>query len=336
MTTAHRAEHNADRAAGRFALVALLLPALSMIAALVLQLAALPSLPDPAATHWGASGGPDGFGPSWIFPLLTVLLGLGVPALIAAAIAPGPPPRRARTHVPIHGGLRAGYCGVSGGGPHGCGAHAGRPRRCRRCSGRSGRLCSLAAGLGALAGIAGWFLQPHQEWPLPHGSVSTLDLAPGERAVWLSTTSLSRGAAAVIGLAVVALVGTAVVVWLSGGVLVAVVVTLAAVLVAGLAATTIAFHLRVDEAGLTARSALGWPVFRVPLTDIASASAVYVNPMGEFGGWGLRFAPGRFGIVLRAGEGVEILRTNGKRVVVTADDATTGAALLQTLATQRA
>lgn len=37
MTTDHRPEHNADRAAGRFTLVALLLPALSTIAALVLQ-----------------------------------------------------------------------------------------------------------------------------------------------------------------------------------------------------------------------------------------------------------------------------------------------------------
>ncbi|MGC5222873.1 DUF1648 domain-containing protein [Micromonospora sp. DT81.3] len=335
MTTDHRPDRNADRAAGRFALVAVLLPAWSIIAALVIQLAALPSLPDPAATHWGASGGPDGFGPSWIFPLLTVLLGLGVPALIAAALLPGLRRGERGPTYRFMGAFALGLAvflavGLTGavlmqaGLADAADAPAVWPA------------LLLAAGLGALAGIAGWFLQPHQEWPLPRGTLSTLDLAPGERAVWLSTTSLSLGAAAGIGLAVVALVGTAVVVWLSGGVLVAVVVTLAAALVAGLAATTIAFHLRVDDAGLTARSALGWPVFRVPLTDIASASAVQVNPMGEFGGWGLRFAPGRFGIVLRAGEGVEILRANGKRVVVTADDATTGAALLQTLASQRA
>lgn len=55
--------------------------------------------------------------------------------------------------------------------------------------------------------------------------------------------------------------------------------------------------------------------------------------MGEFGGWGLRWAPGGgFGVVLRSGPGIRITRTNGKTFSVTVDDAETGAALLTALA----
>ena len=55
--------------------------------------------------------------------------------------------------------------------------------------------------------------------------------------------------------------------------------------------------------------------------------------MGEFGGWGLRWAPGGgFGVVLRSGPGIRITRTNGKTFSVTVDDAEAGAALLTALA----
>ena len=54
--------------------------------------------------------------------------------------------------------------------------------------------------------------------------------------------------------------------------------------------------------------------------------------MGEFGGWGLRLSvEGRFGVVLRQGEAIEVTRANGRRFLVTVDDAATGAALLQAL-----
>jgi hypothetical protein len=54
-----------------------------------------------------------------------------------------------------------------------------------------------------------------------------------------------------------------------------------------------------------------------------------VNPLAEFGGWGWRWgADGRVGVVLRAGEGIQVTRTNGKRFVVTVDDAQTGASVL--------
>ncbi len=97
-------------------------------------------------------------------------------------------------------------------------------------------------------------------------------------------------------------------------------------------AATVAFHVRVDDTGFTVRSVLGIPRFRVPLAEVATAAKVEVNPMGEFGGWGMRLgADRRFGIILRAGEAIEVARTNGKRLVVTVDDAGTGAGLLEAL-----
>jgi hypothetical protein len=110
-----------------------------------------------------------------------------------------------------------------------------------------------------------------------------------------------------------------------------------ALLLLAFAATTLAFHVRVDDSGLHVDSVLGIPRFHVPLSDIESAARVEVNPMGEFGGWGLRLSTGRrFGVVLRAGDAIEVLRRSGKRFVVTVDDAATGAALLEALVSRAA
>ena len=104
-----------------------------------------------------------------------------------------------------------------------------------------------------------------------------------------------------------------------------------------LAATTVSFHVRVDGDGLTVRSVMGLPRFRVALAEIASVGTVQVDPMGEFGGWRIPLgADRRFGIRLRAGDAIEVARPTGRRLVVTVDDAETGAGLLQALAARRA
>ncbi len=97
--------------------------------------------------------------------------------------------------------------------------------------------------------------------------------------------------------------------------------------------SSIAFHVRVDDDGLSVTSVVGLPRVHIALADIARAEAVLVSPMGEFGGWGLRWAPGSgFGVVLRTGPGIRVTRTNGKIFTVTVDDAESGAALLDGLA----
>jgi hypothetical protein len=89
----------------------------------------------------------------------------------------------------------------------------------------------------------------------------------------------------------------------------------------------------VDHRGLAARSRISWPRLVVPLVEIEHAEVATVDPLREFGGWGLRTGRGgRVGVVLRRGAAIEVHRTGGRVVVVTVDDAATAAALLNTLA----
>jgi hypothetical protein len=91
--------------------------------------------------------------------------------------------------------------------------------------------------------------------------------------------------------------------------------------------------ITVDHSGLTARSVLPRPRTEVPLDEVESAEVIDVQPFAQFGGWGYRIAAsGRVGIVVRRGEGILVHRTGGRQLVVTVDDAATGAALLNTLA----
>jgi hypothetical protein len=77
------------------------------------------------------------------------------------------------------------------------------------------------------------------------------------------------------------------------------------------------------------RSAAGWPRLEIPAAEIASTRSVRIDPFAEFGGWGYRFGTdGRRGFVLRAGEALEVTRTDGRVFVVTVDDATTAASVL--------
>jgi hypothetical protein len=169
--------------------------------------------------------------------------------------------------------------------------------------------------------------------PRSPAAAKPVALAPGERVVWLRTTSMAPAAGVAIVLGVVVLAVAAFATWLTGASEgIAVLLGGLAVLIAILAATSVAFHVRADDGGLTVRSVVGIPRFRVRLAEMSTASKVEINPMGEFGGWGLRLgADRRFGIILRAGEAIEVARTNGKRLVVTVDDAGTGAGVLEAL-----
>lgn len=317
----------------RFTLVALVLPTVLVVAGLIIQLISLRWLPDPIAVHWGVNGAPNGFGPAWLTLALTAVVGLGIPVLIAASVR-GPLRRGDRgfsyrllgatalglaTLMSVLGtatlAMQAGLA-VAADGPHIWWALIG----------------SFVAA--AIAGVAGWALQPsepHRVSALPaeHG----IELADSERAVWLQRVVIARAGAIILvcalALMVVLTVITAVAapdpaaMWIMIG---------ATILIVGLVVMTLGFHVRVDENGLWVNSAAGWPRVHIPLAKITKAEAVEVNPMGEFGGWGLRWAPGGgMGVVLRRGPGIRVQRTNGKLFTVTVDDAETGAALLEAL-----
>jgi hypothetical protein len=105
------------------------------------------------------------------------------------------------------------------------------------------------------------------------------------------------------------------------------------VLAVGLVASMSSFDIRVDQTGVTIRSAIGLPRYRIPLDEVVRADVTEVSPMRDFGGWGWRVGRGgRVGIVLRKGAGLLIERTGGRSIVVTVDGAATAAGVINALA----
>ena len=74
------------RAKSSFVLVGIVAPLLIGFAATLVVLLWLPELPDPVATHWSATGGPDGFSPAWSLPVMIAALTVGLTALLAGTI----------------------------------------------------------------------------------------------------------------------------------------------------------------------------------------------------------------------------------------------------------
>ena len=319
----------------RFLLIGLGVPLVVAVVAVALQLWWLPSLPDPVAIHWSGSG-PDGFAPPWTYPVLTAALAIGLPLLFAgiARVA-----ARAGEWGPNLRFLGAVSLGTSLGLTLALTWSVAMQRGLTDAADAPGVGIPLLAalGLGVVAGVIGWLAQPalssRSSAPAP-GQAGSIVLAAGERAVWLRTTTMSRGGMTALLAGVLALAAAVFVTalagpdrrlpWILGSVLV---VFLLAVL------STTVFRVRVDEEGLTVRSGLGVPRFTVPLDDVATAEAAHVQALAEFGGIGIRSVPGRrFGVVLRSGDALRVHRVDGREFVVTVDDATTGAALLTALA----
>jgi hypothetical protein len=315
----------------RFVLAAIVLPLVLVAVGVTVQVIALPHLPATIAVHWNAAGEPDRFAPAWTQPLVTIALGAGIPLLIGLTSLPGL--RRGDRGVTYRflGAVSAGSATlVTAALTWTLVAQAGEPAAAPPVW----KSLFGAIVAAAIVGLIAWFIQPKEEWSRPSATAATpLAIAAGERIVWLRTASIHPRVAIGISLVVLVLAVTAFGAWLTGAAdgVVWLLILVTIILVA-LAATSLAFHVRVDEAGLTVRSVLGIPRFRVPLGEIVTASKVDVNPMGEFGGWGLRLSVDRrFGVVLRAGEAIEVTRTSGRRFVITVDDAGTGAGLLQAL-----
>jgi hypothetical protein len=76
---------------------------------------------------------------------------------------------------------------------------------------------------------------------------------------------------------------------------------------------------------------LGFPRLSIPIDQIAQVSTLDIKPT-RWGGWGYRGSLRAFkraAMIVRAGEGIRIDLNDGRLFIVTVDDATTGAAVLQ-------
>ncbi|WP_203581298.1 DUF1648 domain-containing protein [Microbacterium hibisci] len=333
MTTAPPADRS-DLVVRRFLLVAVWLPVALVAVGVAVQLVLLPQVPSTVAIHWNATGEPDGFAPAWTQPLATIGFGLGLPLLIALTVLPGLRRGERGATYRLMGATAAAVSALTTVAFTTTFAlQVGLDSADDAPSVWQALVASLASAVAV--GVAAWFLQPRQDAATGHPAPATpLALSATERAVWVRTTAMNTGGAVAVVVAALAVAVAAAVAWLTGGgAVLAGVLTVLALALLALAATTLAFHVRVDGTGLHVDSLLGIPRFHVPLAEIDSASRVEVTPMAEFGGWGVRIAPHgrRFGVVLRAGEAIEVLRRSGKRFVVTVDDAGTGAALLEAL-----
>lgn len=328
----------APLAVRRFTLVAVVLPAVLTAIAIGIQLIVLPRVPDPIAIHWGANGKPDGFGPAWISIVLAAVVGLGIPLLIAVSALTGLRRGDRGATYRLLGALALATSTLMGVlGTWTFVVQAGLASAQDAPSVTVPLIVAFAAAI--LAGVLGWAVQPDEPYrPTLLAETTAVELEGDERAVWLQRVQISRGGAIVL-LAALALMVVLTLVTLFtdapiAAVVILIVVTLA---LAALVVSTLAFHVRVDESGLTVNSIVGIPRVHVPLRDISRVEAVDVNPMGEFGGWGMRWAPGGgFGVVLRSGPGIRAHRVAGRVFTVTVDDAATGAALLSALAARAA
>lgn len=167
--------------------------------------------------------------------------------------------------------------------------------------------------------------------PLLAGLVlGLLAVRPGERLVWLGRAVPAPGvtwaALGALGAAAVAVAvaGFATQPWVAA-------VALVPALLLPLVASALHWRVRIDARGVAAVGALGFPAVRVPLEDVASTAVSVVAPVGDFGGVGLRFGRGVTAVATRGGEAMEVTRIDGRRVVLTVDDAATAVGVLQAL-----
>ncbi|GAA3741731.1 hypothetical protein GCM10022239_16700 [Leifsonia bigeumensis] len=294
----------------------------------------MPQLPDPIAVHWSGAG-PDGFGSAMPF----ILLPLGITVVFSAFAAVwswrSTPSGRLtwnQKFLVVTSLWLAALLNV------GIGGSVAIQRGLADAHDAQGVGPWFAVGVGAgfVLAVAGWFLLPPAERVGQAGtSPRPVDVQGQERVSWSRSARLGTVALVVVALTLVVAIGAVVVAAFAsrGSGAFAIVVL---VLVAALVATNTWWRVSADHRGFIARGVFGWPRKRIPLDDIRSVQVVEVDPTRDFGGWGWRWGgQGRTGIILRAGEGIEVTTTPGKHFVVTVDDAATGAGVLAALIAQR-
>lgn len=291
-------------------------------------------LPDPLAVHW------SGDGPDRADTLLIVAVTSLAVWLVSWAVLMG---------LALHGGLFARrlsrmywWGSLFGMGVFALGmqlstlwANLDRPSW-QDAALRGASLVVTVGGALVTAFVAGYLGRgaPDQA-PLPGETPPQLKLRAGQRSVWVSRLTnpwLSRLAAVpavvlvVTGVLQVFGVGKPAVTW-------TLLPAMAILLVAGLLCSTIA--VRAGENGVAVGfGPFGWPVRRIRLSQIEKAWSEQRFP-SQVGGWGLRGLPGSAAIMLRGGECLVLRYRSGGQLVISVDDASRGASLINALIEER-
>ena len=297
-------------------------------------------LPDPVATHWGATGVADGTGSLTTHVLVGAftLVVLGILMPVAARSLAG---AAGRSGVPLMAGLgNSLVVGIGG----------------MFLSGLVGQLDATAAPgtrmdvpvlvagivLGVLWGIGSALLvrsalparAPAEGSASPSAASAAHAFAPGT-----VISSTVRGPAWMLALMPVLAVGMAVFGITAGRdspvALWSMVPGIAIVLGAG--ATCLAGKVVADDAGIRVHGGGFLKMLHVKPADIEQAEAREITP-AEFGGWGLRVSGAGVAFIVGAGPGVIVQRPRGgARIysVATLADAQAMAGLLNSLAARR-
>jgi hypothetical protein len=314
----------------RISLIAGLFPlALALVGIAVLL--SLDDLPAQVAVHWDASGRADRFGSLAESTILIGALSTGF-AVLATLVTISLKAGTGRSYVPKV--LVATSVWLSAFLVLGIGGTVWMQRGIvDAAQSPSPTLPLFIAFVVALPlAAAAWIATPAPvTLPAPESETPALELGVDERVLWVRTATPAASFVVVVVIGALVCVGGALVGTFVGGQAVIPIVIAPAVVVV-LAAATLFWRVRVDGRGVVTRSALGLPRFVVPIAEISEAHAIELSPLREFGGWGLRVGTqGRLGIVLRAGEALEIHRHDGRVLAITVDDAATAAALVNGL-----
>jgi hypothetical protein len=287
---------------------------------MLLVLIALPfliyrdALPGSMATHWSLSGEPNGSMP----PLVGLSLLGGIFVAMVYSV------HRVLRRTPEEGpSLVAGLLAVGAllAGVSWMSVLANRDRASWDQADEVGVVqIGLLLAITMIVGFAGWMLAGgNAPGRTRSGGVApTLDVADPGSAVWSG-----RGSGKVLtGLGLVAIV-VGVVLW-GWSALVLVLIGL----------VILAFsEVRVTVGPHGAVVSLGWwgfPSWTVPMASIVRAEVETVSPMA-YGGWGYRLRPGVRAIIVRGGESLRLVRDDAPDLVLTVDDATTGAGLINAM-----
>lgn len=316
---------------GSTALLAVVVPLLLTAGAFGWVSSFAGDLPDPVAVHWGVDGRADGFG-SWqsAFLVIVVVAALvcGLAGVIGIGLGRASATRRAAVLVGMWSGIALPWF-VAGS----LYLQRGLTDASQAPDINLALLVSFVVaallGGGAAALIPGDARQPARD-AVPN-EAARLPLADSELASWQRTVQIPGLWWLAVGGGLATAVLAALSLWrgaswagLSAGI-----AGFLTVLLVALGR----WQVVVDHTGLTVRPLLPRPRTRVALDEVVSAEVTSVSPARDFGGWGYRVGmDGQVGVVVRAGEAIRVQQTGGRTLVITVDDAATGAALLNTLA----
>jgi hypothetical protein len=313
------------QAARRAALVATILVPLAVVVAAEVVVIGVGATGSPQLiTHWGS--GSDRTGPWWTYAVLVAAIGVPVIAVMGFFMS------RATRVAGTNAWMPAIAMGVTVFHAVGMGVGSVVFNASPFAPG-----LPLAGGLvlAAAAAALTWWLLPC-EAPATE-TVQAADALPvrtGEVAAWTGRVELPSWLMTIIAAAAAALIVLGVFLLLTIGARLWP-IFLAPTLLLGVLLVTAQFVVTAGPRGLVVRSAVGWPTLHIPVTELAKAGVIAVDPMADFGGWGLRWVigptrKGRWGLLTRRGPGLEVFRHDGRSIVVTVDDPGTAAAVLET------